>query len=165
MAWMVARPDAVMVEMACALYNATSAAELPAPVGPWGIDDRVWKELIDLTKANCETLGIRVPAGNDLKGMCIWASVVAAKFYVHRFAYIDSRVFRVRYKGDHYFVVVRGSRVPTGICDITCNQFGGPNYIAGTLKDVKGPAQKVAAGGSNLYEAYSLAASSEAFVM
>ena len=50
-----------------------------------------------------------------------WASVVAAKFYVHRFAYVDSRVIRVHATSDHYFVAVK-SPSQSGICDITNEQ-------------------------------------------
>jgi hypothetical protein len=53
----------------------------------------------------------------------------------------------------------------SGICDITCNQFGGPDFIAGSLADVKGAAKKVMAGGASLYDAYALGAASSRFVI
>src|SRR5471032_3098135 len=130
MTWEVENPPSMMVEMAYNLFNTTRASDLPAPSGAWGIDDTVWAALIALTRTNCKALKIPVTSGAQLKGMCIWASVVAAKFYVHKFAYIDSRVIRVKGASDHYFVSVRG-RATAGICDITCNQFGGPDVIAG----------------------------------
>lgn len=164
MPWTVENPPALMVEQAAALYNAARAPEFPAPAGLWGIDDQVWKALIALMTAKCRTLSIPI-APNGLKGMCIWGSVIAAKFYVLKFAYIDSRVVRVRATAsDHYFVVVKGG-TQTGICDITCNQFGAPDFIAGTLKDVKGPAQKVKVGNLSLDDAYALGAQSSTFVV
>jgi|GEM_PF-5884253 len=163
MAWKVENPSAGMVEMAYALFNTTKSSDLPTPIGTWGINDPVWNALIDLTYANCKALGIPTTNGG-LKGMCIWASVVAAKFYVHKYAYIDSRVIRVQAGADHYFVSVRG-KGQSGICDITCNQFAGPKYIAGALSDVKGPAKKVLTGGQNLYDAYALGAASDVFVI
>lgn len=164
MAWQVENPPSMMVEMAYDLYNTTKSSDLPDPVGAWGIDDSVWAALIELTRTRCRALHIPVTSGDQLKGMCIWASVVAAKFYVHKFAYIDSRVIRVRSTSDHYFVSIRGQGI-SGICDITCNQFGGPNYIRGALKDTKGPAQKVKIAGSSLYDAYVLGANSSLFVI
>lgn len=153
-----------MVEMACDLFNKTKSSDLPQPSGSWGVDATVWAALIALTKANCQALNIPVTNGTELKGMCIWASVVAAKFYIHRFAYIDSRVIRVRESSDHYFVSVRG-RPANGICDITCNQFGGPDFIAGSLGNVKGVAQKVAFSQGTLYDAYALGTTSSVFVL
>ena len=164
MAWKVENPDPLMVERACALYNAAGAADFPMPAGPWGINDQVWAALIALMQAKCRTLNIPVTSGTGLKGMCIWGSVIAAKFYVLKFAYIDSRVIRVHGASDHYFVSVRGA-AQSGICDITCNQFGGPDFIAGSLKDVKGPAQKVKVGNLSLYDAYALGAGSSTFVL
>jgi len=164
MSWIVENPPPLMVQNAFALYNATGATEFPAPVGPWGINDQVWNALIALMTAKCRTLSIPI-APNSLKGMCIWGSVIAAKFYVLKFAYIDSHVIRVRgTASDHYFVVVKGG-AQTGICDITCNQFGAPDFIAGTLKDVKGSAQKVKVGNLSLYDAYALGAQSSTFVV
>jgi hypothetical protein len=164
MPWIVENPPSLMVEMACELFNSTRASELPAAVGAWGINDRVWGELIKLTTDKCNALRIPVPGGNHLKGMCIWASVVTAKFYTHRFAYFSSRVVRVHSSGDHYFVRVK-TAATSGICDITCNQFGGPNFIVGSLADVKGAAQKVMVGGASLYDAYALGAASGKFVI
>ena len=164
MTWKVEKPNSIMVDMACSLFNATRASDLPDSMGAWGINNNVWQSLIDLTYRNCRALSIPVtPKG--LQGMCIWASVVAAKFYVHKFAYINSRVIRVNDGGDHYFVSVRSHAV-AGICDITCNQFGGPDFITGSLRDVKGPAQRVKnKGGASLYDAYVLGASTSTFVL
>lgn len=163
MTWTVVNPPSIQVEMACNLYNITKPADLPATKGQWGIDAHVWKALIDLTYANCKTLGIPTTS-SGLKGMCIWASVVAAKFYVHKFAYIDTRVIRVQAKADHYFVSIR--RQPeNGICDITCNQFGGPDYLTGTLSEVHGMAQQVQISGQTLFDAYQLGSSSDTCVI
>ncbi len=164
MTWQVENPPSLMVELACNLFNTTKSSDLPAPSGAWGINDAVWAALIDLTRTKCKALKIPVTTGENLKGMCIWASVVAAKFYVHNFAYIDTRVIRVRDVSDHYFVAVKGRR-QAGICDITCNQFGGPNFIAGSLADVRGAAQKVKIGGLSLHDAYALGANSNTFVI
>ncbi|WP_341675100.1 hypothetical protein [Niveibacterium sp. SC-1] len=163
MTWKVKNPSSSMIEMACDLFNRTKASDLPAPSGMWGLDAAVWKALIDLTYTNCKALGIPTTNGG-LKGMCIWGSVVTAKFYVHKFAYINSRVIRVEGVGDHYFVSVKGA-TQAGICDVTCNQFGAPDFIAGSLTDVKGQAQKVQAGGGSLYGAYALGAGSDVFVL
>jgi hypothetical protein len=153
MSWIVENPMSLMVEQACALYNATKPSELPRPSGPWGIDAQAWSTLIELMQGKCRQLNIPVTNGG-LKGMCIWGSVIAAKFYVTRLAWIDTHVVRVRASADHYFAVVRGGgRV--GVCDITCNQFGAPDFIAGSLDEVMGVAQKVVIkGGGSLYEAY-----------
>lgn len=125
--------------------------------------------MIKLTRTNCAALKIGVPAkGAPLNGMCIWASVVAAKFYVHKFAYIDSRVVRVHGDSgaDHYFVSVRG-HATTGICDITCNQFtGGPNFIVGSLADVGGESPNVTTkSGLRIYDAYVMGADSSVLVI
>ena len=166
MAWTVENPPTLMCEQASALFNAARAPEFPDPSGAsWGINDQVWKALIALMTAKCKDLSIPIAPSGGLKGMCIWGSVIAAKFYVLKFAYIDSRVIRVRATAsDHYFVVVKGG-AQTGICDITCNQFGAPDFIAGPLKDVKGQAQKVKVGNLSLYDAYALGAQSSTFVV
>jgi hypothetical protein len=154
MTWTVQNPGSLMVEQACALYNATQPRELPRPSGHWGIDAQVWSTLIELTQGKCRQLGIPVRRDNDLKGMCLWASAIVARFYVSRLARIDTHVVRVNAAADHYFAVVRGGG-QAGICDITCNQFGAPDFIAGSLGDVHGVAQKVMVkGGGSLYDAY-----------
>src|SRR5215467_5735250 len=107
MSWVVENPPALLVEQAFALYNNVRATELPGAVGTWGLDSNVWDLLITLTESKCKEL--KIPLSDrtkSLKGWCIWASVIATKFYVHRFAYIDSHVVRVRSTADHYFVVV-----------------------------------------------------------
>ncbi len=164
MSWTVENPNALMVEQACALYNSTRPGELPQPSGPWGLDEQVWSTLVELTQGKCRQLGIPVTK-DGLKGMCLWASAIAAKFYVTRLAYIDTHVVRVNANADHYFAVVRdGSRI--GVCDITCNQFGAPPYIAGPLGDVQGVAQKVMIkGGGSLYEAYEMGVGATVFVL
>jgi hypothetical protein len=164
MTWIVENPMSLMVEQACALYNATKPAELPRPAGPWGIDAQVWSVLVELTQGKCRQLKIPI-ANGGLKGMCLWGSVVAAKFYVTRLAWIDTHVVRVRGSADHYFAVMRGGG-RKGVCDITCNQFGAPDFIAGSLHDVKGVAQKtVIRGGGSLYDAYRAGADASTVVL
>jgi hypothetical protein len=164
MTWTAENPSTIMVSMAYDLYNKTKAGDLPqAGGGAWGIDQTVWSALIALTRTNCTAL--RIPQiDGSLKGLCIWGSVVAAKFLVHRFAYASVRVVRINSAGDHYFAVIKNQK-NVGICDITCNQFGGPDWIAGWVKDVKGPAQKVIIGTENLYKGYQVGAGSSTFVV
>lgn len=162
MSWKVENPQTLMVEQAYNLFNNTPASELPIPSGLWGIDDVVWQALLDLTEAKCNKIKVPLIKGS-LKGWCIWASVVAAKFYAHKFRY-GAHVVRVCDAGDHYFAVLK-SGAKVGICDITCNQFAGPNYIAGWLADIKGTAKRVKVGTNSLYDAYALGARSETFVV
>jgi hypothetical protein len=165
MTWTVQKPDSLMVEQACALYNATQPRELPKPAGAWGIDAQVWSTLIELMQGKCRQLGIPVRRDNDLKGMSLWGSVIAARFYVSRFAWIDTHVVRVNASADHYFAVVRGGG-RAGICDITCDQFGAPDFVAGSLNDVHGVAQKVMVkGGGSLYDAYQTGVGSSIVVL
>lgn len=165
MPWIVENPLTMYVEMSYSLFNATKASDLPAPEGHWGINNRVWNNLIDLTRTNCAALNIPMQAQRtDLKGLCIWASVVAAKFYVHKFRFTHSHVVRVKASSDHYFVVA-ANHVGTVICDITCNQFGGPDFIVGTLRDIASVAKGVKVGGLRLYDAYALGARTKTFVV
>ncbi|WP_209427176.1 hypothetical protein [Pararhodobacter sp. SW119] len=161
------KPDTVFTQMALDLYNTTRSSDLPAKgAGPYGIDNAVWGNLITLTRAKCQQLGVNVPPGTAMTGLCIWASVVATKFFVMRNSALTSRTVRVRKtaagKGsDHYFVVAKdGANVV--ICDVTCNQFGAPDYIVGRLNDIKGTAKRFTAFDGTLYEAYSVGAAGAA---
>ena len=166
MAWNVQNPDALQSQMAFELYNKTPANLFPGPVGQWGIDPTVWTALIALTRQRCTALGIPQITGS-LKGLCIWGSVIAAKFYTLKFAH-TSRVIRVKASegGDHYFVVIRNTPKPV-IADITCNQFNpAPDYYTGTLSDIKAGSHAVKiAGGGSLYEAYAAGVASGTFVL
>lgn len=166
MAWEISQTGSLLTGMACNMYNTTSSSELPGSAGPWGIDFGIWGQLIALTKRKYLAQGMQLPP-DTLKGLCIYASAVAAKYYVHRFGYINSQVVHVTGPADHYFVVVRASGDKAlGICDITCDQFDvAPHFIVGSLKDVKGKAKKVAVKGFSLYEAYALGMESKTFVM
>ncbi|MGB3242957.1 MAG: hypothetical protein WBB25_00365 [Sulfitobacter sp.] len=170
MAAMVKNPTPLYIGEAYGLFNATNAGSLPAASGKYGIDDGVWADLITLTKAKCGEKNIPVPSGTTMNGLCIWASVVAAKFLVHRNHRISSHVVRVVHKtgtagADHYFAVAGdpGARI---ICDITCSQFtGAPDYLVGTLDEVKGAANKIVAFGGTLYQAYQAGAAYKEFVV
>ena len=147
MAWKVENPSSLFVEQACNLEQHRQCAGIPGPTGAWGIDDRV-SQCVDHPDQGevhhpWHTIqrGER-PEGPVHLGLRDRREVLRSR----KFAYIDSRVIRVQGDGsDHYFVAVK-SGTQTGVCDITCNQFGGPDFIAGSLKDVKGPAQREAHG-------------------
>lgn len=164
MTWIAQNPSTLMVSMAYDLYNTTKAGDLPRMgSGALGIDQQVWSDLIALTRNRCTALNIPQNQGT-LKGLCIWGSVIAAKFLTHRFAFGSVRVVRIDAAGDHYFVVYR-SQQNVGICDITCNQFGAADWIVGWLKDVKGASQKIKIGNENLYKGYQVGAASSTFVI
>lgn len=163
-------PEPLYTRMAYDLYNSTKSNLLPKPSGPYGIDGGVWKDLIALTRNRCENLKIPLPGGTAMTGLCIWASVVATKFFVMRNGLLDSHTVRVRKtatgKGsDHYFVVAKDGPSQV-ICDITCNQFfGAPDYIVGKLGDIKGTARRFGAFDGTLYDAYAVGASGGIYVV
>lgn len=166
----VENPDTVQTQMASDLYNATPSSDLPAlGNGAYGIDNQVWTELIDLTRAKCKQLGIPM-LGTSMRGFCIWASVVATKFFVHRNALLTSNTVRVRGTGngsigDHYFVVAKDGHQMV-ICDITSNQFSAaPDFIVGRLDAIKGTANRFNAFDGKLYDAYKVGAAARVFVV
>ncbi|WP_102108727.1 hypothetical protein [Oceaniglobus roseus] len=160
----VLNPDNLFIQFCCDLYNAVGAAELPdAAGGPYGMSNTVAAALIDLTDRKGSPMGIKKPA-QGLKGWCIYASVVAAKFMRHRAHFYESRVVRIANPGDHYFVVAKRDN-QTVICDITCSQFGGPAFIAGTLGETAAHANTLIAVGTTLQECYKLGAAAKTFVI
>jgi len=154
-------------QAAMMLYNATGAGDLPAASGAaYGLDAGVHGQLIELTRAKCQQNSIPLPGGANLQGLCIWASVVAAKFMRHRAMHYTANVVRVKGAGtgDHYFVVA-STGVDKVICDITCSQFGGPDFIVGTLAETRAASQTVQAMGQTLRHAYAAGAASTIFVV
>ena len=159
----VKNPDTMFVQKAYELYNVLRRGDLPTGAGKYRIDDTAWSALIDVTRQRLgEVLPGQVP--RESKGLCIWASVIAAKYFVLRNHIFDARVVRVQGKGDHYFVVAQFGG-PAIICDLTCDQFGGPNYMVGTLAELKPTARQVLALGSNLYDIYKLGTKAQEFVV
>ena len=80
----VENPDDMLVGIAYQIYNTTKASELPDASGAsFGIDDNVWTNLINLTRAKCNTInpGMFPSSNGSLGGACIYASVVAVKFF------------------------------------------------------------------------------------
>ncbi len=170
MAVAVENPSQSLIDFAYQLYNATRAGDLPDASGQNGVDAGVRDALLDLTRARCADLGIPVPQPPMMTGMCIWASVVAAKFLVHKRFLTGAKVVRVVRRGhgggsDHY-VAVGGPSDARIICDITCNQFtGAPDLLVGTLPQIKSGSNTVVALSSTLYGVYKAAAAADRFVV
>lgn len=166
MTLLVENPVPLLVETSYALYNSVKNADLPAASGHYGIDNQVWTALIALTKAKMAPLGIPVPS--QMNGLCIWASVVACKFFVLRNHIQKSHVYRVRNTAggaDHYFVIADdgGTKVAA---DITCGQFkAGPDYLVGRLSDISGAAKKIHAVNAKLSDAYAAGAAAKTYVV
>lgn len=170
----VENPSNILVGIAYQIYNSTKASDLPDVSGTsFGIDDNVWTNLIDLTREKCKTINPSMfPARNDsLGGACIYASVVATKFFAHKNSQFNSHVVRIYSDSgkDHYFVVASDGSKDKIICDITTNQFtAAPNYIVGRLSTIKGQAKKYdfsTDGSKKLYDAYALGAGASTFVI
>lgn len=163
----VQNPSTFFVQRAYELYNSVRNADLPQKAGvKYGIDDSTWTKLIETTKAKLLDMakGDKNLVPRDENGLCIYASVVAAKFFVLRNHILDTHVVRVDGKSDHYYAVAAFGGPPI-ICDLTCRQFGGPKYFVGTLAELKPSAKQVQAMGSNLYEIYKLGTQTRQFVV
>ena len=168
MAWKIETTSSLLQGSAFTLFNHTKVQLLPQPAGAHGINDQVWRDLIALTRSQYRAaLGVDLAASDNLKGACIYASVIAAKFYRHQLGYKFTRVIHVGGASDHYFAVAHNDRGAPLIADITSKQFpGAPDYIVGRLSEIKDIAKRVkVTNGPSLYEAYVLGARTDHFLM